>query len=108
MVEWNIRSHFRETIYIKNRMMSDVVDELIRLLERVRDHYGLSRYLEPHLSLVKSQVLYRLYDDLRYSKGMYRDYIPLLVNESIRDYRLSALIVAIRQRMEKEQSSLNS
>lgn len=67
-------------------------DEMIHQLDQLSDHEPLSRMLEPHLPLIKSQALNRLYHDLRYHKGMYREYLPLLLQESKQDYRLASVL----------------
>ena len=71
------------------------MEEIVRCLDELEDHYSLSRILEPYLLLIKSQTLNKLYTDLKYHRGMYREYIPILVNESRQDYRLEALLKKI-------------
>jgi hypothetical protein len=78
-----------------------MVDEMIHLLDKILDHEALSRFLEPHLPLIKMRVLNHLYLDLRYHKGMYGEYIPILINESNYDYRLKALLCKFLTVLEK-------
>jgi hypothetical protein len=88
MVEWNFCSHFKE----KSFCLIHRMEKVAFCLSELNDHYSLSLLLEPHLLLIKSQSLNQLYTDLKYNKGMYREYLPVLINESKRDYRLEALL----------------
>ena len=56
------------------------------------DPYGIARYLEPHLPLIKLDTLTKFYYDLRYNKGTYLQYVPLLIQTSITDYRLRRVL----------------
>jgi hypothetical protein len=60
-----------------------------------KEHYTIARYLEPHLSLIKSHVLNQLYNDLRYHRGTYPIYLSTLVEDSITDYRLRSVLEKI-------------
>lgn len=68
------------------------MEQVIEYLDELKDHYALSLQLEPYLPLIKSQTLNKLYIDFKYNKGMYREYLPILVNESTCDYRLETLL----------------
>ena len=67
--------------------------ELTDLLSlHTSDHDTIARYLEPHLPLIKSRPLSALYSDLRYHRTTYITYIPHLVQDSVTDYRLHAVL----------------
>ena len=55
-------------------------------------HDTIARYLEPHLPLIKSRPLSSLYRELRYHSLAYTTYIPQLVQDSVTDYRLYAVL----------------
>lgn len=52
----------------------------------------LALFLEPHLPLIKSRTLNAFYSDLRYERGTQERYIPTLLQEAQRDYRLARLL----------------
>jgi hypothetical protein len=55
--------------------------------------YDLAMFLQPYLPLIKSRVLYQLYDNLRYERQMdYSNIVCLLEEEAIQDYRLQRLL----------------
>lgn len=89
MVEWNLCGYFKEA-----KQMSDIPweEEFYSVLTTFPDHSGLARYVEPHLLLIKSQHLTAFYYDLRYHKGTYLQYVPLLIHDAVIDYRLRRLL----------------
>ena len=107
MVEWNLCCYFKEikrftirrftikrfTIRRFTIKMNPTFEDQFRVaLESYPDLSALARYLEPHLSLIKSYTLNAFYHDLRYHKVTYSKYIPLLIYESIKDYRLQRVL----------------
>jgi len=85
--------------------MNTAFEDQFRLtLEMYPDLSALSRYVEPHLPLIKSHTLNAFYYDLRYHKATYLQYVPLLIYDSITDYRLRRVI---EQCMEFMSRSMN-
>jgi hypothetical protein len=84
-------------------------DEWLNHLDQLSDHETLSRWLEPYLTLIKSQILNLFYTDLRYHKGMYREYLPILIKESKQDYRLEGVLerfsVLLKKQVESQKNT---
>lgn len=74
--------------------MNDITfeDKFVSLLMVHSDHSSFARYLEPHLPLIKSKNLTEFYYALRYHKATYLEYVPLLIYDSITDYRLRRVL----------------
>lgn len=71
--------------------------ELLSLLSAypISDYPTLARYIEPHLSLIKSRALNAFYHDLRYQHTSYTKHIPILVQDAVQDYRLHSVLERI-------------
>lgn len=89
-MEWNLCCDSKETSHPVNSMEADLVALLSS--PHTPSHATIARYIEPHLPLIKSRMLNALYTDLRYHRATYTAHIPQLVQESITDYRLEAVL----------------